>query len=275
MKLIDTHCHLFMDPLARDVEGVWVRAGKAGVHEVVVPAFDLESWGAIRDLGRLEGVHPALGLHPSVANQVATGGSPRTEDTAGPEEAVVAPTLAEFRDRLATDLVESQAVAVGEIGLDFIIERPTPPEQLAILMPQLELAVDLDLPVILHCRKGWEMLVAALQPFAGRIRGVLHAYTRNPVLARPFLKCGIFVGFGGAITRPRAERSRRSAEVLPLDRILLETDAPLTGLDGVDPERTEPRHVLDVAETLARIRKISIEQIAEVTTNNTRELFRL
>lgn len=289
--LIDTHCHLFMDPLARDVDAVQARAARVGVGKMVVPAFDLESWDALRQIGCREGIHPALGLHPWVADQVTTGNTSQVKDTAaispgnrggpnptgptGPAKTRKPMPLAEFRDHLAARLEECQAVAIGEIGLDFLIERPTAPEQLALLKTQLKLAADLDLPVILHCRNGWEMLVAALQPFAGRLRGVMHAYTRNPGLVGPMLKCGFFVGFGGTLTRPQAKRTRRSAEVLPLDRILLETDAPTSGLDGIDPEQTEPCHIQHVAEALAEIRETSVEQIAEVTTGNACELFRI
>ena len=291
MKLIDTHCHLFMDPLSRDVEGVLERAGKAGVKRVVVTAYDLDSWGAVRDLGTLEGVHAALGLHPRAAHQVATPDAPvdnatarvrppsepdHTEPNLGLRAMALEPlTLVQFRDCLAADLEGSGAVAIGEIGLDFSSGRPTPSEQVAVLKCQLELAVDLDLPVSLHCFNGWEILFGALQPLIGRIRGVLHAYTRHPELAGPVLKCGFYVSFGGDITRPEAKRAHRSAEALALDRIVLESDAPVTGLNGVDPEETEPRHVQDVAQTLAGIRNTTIEQIAEITTNNARELFRI
>jgi TatD DNase family protein len=290
MKLIDTHCHLFMDPLSRDIEGVLARASEAGVEEVVVPAFDLESWDTVRELGNRAGLHYAIGLHPWVANQVTTRDAPSAVSTRGinpgmfyrirpnpfsPANTFEPLTLTEFRDRLAAALTESQAVAIGEIGLDFTIEKPTAAGQLAVLACQLELAADFDLPVILHCRNGWEMLIAALQPFAGRIRGVLHAYIRHPELAVPLLKVGFYVGFGGGITQPRAERARRSAEALPLDRILLETNAPLTGLDGIDPEQTEPQHVRHVAETLAGIRSTTVDEIADVITNNTHEFFRV
>jgi len=135
--------------------------------------------------------------------------------------------------------------------------------------------VDLDLPVILQYRYGWEMLVAAIQPFAGRIRGVMHDCTRPPELASPFLRCGFFVGIGGAVARPQAKGARSSAEVLPLDRILLETDAPLTGLDGVDPAHTEPRHLGTVARAVAVIRDTPVEQVAQATTANAREFFRI
>jgi TatD DNase family protein len=290
MTLIDTHCHLHMEPLSRDVEGVLARAEEAGVGEVVVPAFDLESWDTVKELGNRTGVHYAIGLHPWLANQVTTGDAPSVVSTRGISPGMfyrVRPnpvksrethetlTLGDFRTRLAEALTESRAVAIGEIGLDFTIEKPTAAGQLAVLACQLELAADFDLPVILHCRNGWEMLVATLQPFAGKIRGVLHAYIRHPELAVPLLKVGFYVGFGGGITQPRAKRARRSAEALPLDRILLETNAPLTGLDGTDPEQTEPQHVRYVAETLAGIRNTTVDEIADVIRDNTHECFRV
>ena len=290
MKLVDTHCHLFKDPLTWDIEGVLERARTAGVHGIIVPAYDLASWGVVRELGCHDGVHPALGLHPWIANHLVTEDDLQTNKTAsvlpgiwdvrtkgspGPSEIFERLSLIEFRDRLATELVESKAVAIGEIGLDFMIERPTPRGQFPILTTQIELAVELDLPVILHCRNGWELLVSALQPFAGRVRGVLHGYTRPPELAGPFLRIGFYVGIGGALTRSTAVRTRRSAAELPLDRILLETDSPSVGLDGVDPGKTEPCHLRNIAETMAEIRGTTTEEIAETTTNNVRELFRI
>jgi TatD DNase family protein len=289
MKLVDTHCHLFKDPLTWDIEGVLTRARAAGVHDVVVPAYDLASWGVVRELCGFDGVHPALGLHPWVANYLVTEDEPKTRFAASvlpgiwdvrnkggdPLETLEPLSLSEFRDRLATALVESKAVAIGEIGLDFMIERPTPRGQFPILTTQLELARELDLPVLVHCRNGWELLVSALQPFAGRIRGVLHGYTRPPELAAPFLRIGFYVGIGGALTRTTAVRTRRSAAELPLDRVVLETDSPSVGLNGVDPGRTEPCHIKNVAETMAQIRGTTVETIAEATTNNARELFRI
>jgi len=290
MRLIDTHCHLHMDPLAQDIEGVLARAAEAGVEDIVVPAFDLESWDVVRELGTRTGVHYAIGLHPWLASQVTAADTATVVNTRGikpglfyrvrpnpfsPANTFEPLTLTEFRDRLAAALAESKAVAIGEIGLDFTIEKPTAAGQLAILACQLELAADLNLPVILHCRNGWEMLFAALQPFVGKVRGVLHAYIRHPELAGPLLKVGFYVSFGGGLTQPRAKRARRSAEALPLDRILLETNAPLTGLDGIDPDQTEPRDVRHVAETLAGIRNTTVDEVADAASDNAREFFRL
>lgn len=290
MKLIDTHCRLFIDPLASNIEGVLERAAGAGIDRVIVPAYDIASWDTIRQFSRQAQVLPALGLHPLVANQVATpdappanitsvflassGNLPDDADSDKPVEPPVFQSLAEFRDSLASNIESCNAIAIGEIGLDLTVRHPTPTEQRAVLKTQLELAVDLDLPVILSCRNGWELLVATLQPLAGKIRGVLHGYTRTPELAYPFLGCGFFVSFSGAISQPLVKRARHSAEVLPLDRILLETDAPRAGLEGIDATHTEPRHLLHVAETLAGIRNTTVEQIAEITSANVRKLFK-
>lgn len=288
MELIDTHCHLFKKPLMQDIAGVLDRARSSGVRGIIVPAYDLASWGVVGELRSQDGVHAALGLHPWIANHLLTDDDGETRDNAnilpgiwavrpslysGPAEFFDHLPLREFRDRLAAELVDSRAVAIGEIGLDFTIERPTPRGQFPILSVQLELAVDLNLPVIVHCRNGWELLVSALQPFAGRIRGVLHGYTRPPELAVPFLNIGFYVGIGGALTRETAVRTRRSADALPLDRILIETDAPSMSMEGVDSGRTEPCHARRVAETIAEIRGTTVEDIARATTDNARNLF--
>ena len=169
---------------------------------------------------------------------------------------------------------------MGEIGLDTKLDPdgPDSPDlatQLAVLRPQLELADDLGLPVILHCRGAFEELLDELARFGGRLRGVLHAWSRGPELAERFVGAGMALGLGGAVTRPTARRVRRTAQRLPLENFVLETDAPSIGLDGVLPEDTEPAHLADVAAALASLRDESIETIAEVTTSHAERLFNL
>jgi TatD DNase family protein len=172
-------------------------------------------------------------------------------------------------------LGKQQPVAIGEIGLDTKITESGLAEQLPVLEAQLALAVEHDLPVILHCRGAFEELLTAVDNHGGGLRGVLHAYSRGPELAERFIKAGLHVAFGGAVTRDRAKRVRKAAARLPLDKIVLETDAPSIGLDGVLPEDTEPRHVRDLAQAVADIRDESFETIAEVTTANACRLFSL
>lgn len=250
--LIDTHCHLTMEPLWSDLDGVLARAAERGVTGVVVPAYDLASWERVASLAGRPGVHVAFGLHPWAA--------------------------AEELDQTALDraLEAHGAVAVGEIGLDFKLDGADRERQDAVLRKQLDVAVSRDLPVLLHCRGAFEELleiVAGYRPLG--LRGAIHAFSRGPELALRFAGAGLAVAFGGAITRPRAERARGAAASLPFDRILLETDAPSIGLDGVPPEEIEPAHTRDVAEILAGLRGVPIGEVAERTTENARALFGL
>jgi TatD DNase family protein len=205
--------------------------------------------GAGRGVGRR--VFPALGLHPWVAH----------------EELDLA--------RLKEALRGCGAVAVGEIGLDSKIDGPSLDVQVPVFRAQLRLARELDLPVILHCRGAFEEMLAILNEEDSELRGVAHAFSRGPELAQRFLDLGLHLGFGGTITRPRARRPRRSAEVVPLESIVLETDAPSIGLEGTAAEDVEPRHVAGVAAALAELRGLTLDTIAEATTRHARELFRL
>ncbi len=257
MALVDTHCHLYSDPLSESVDAVLLRAAERGVTRVIVPAYDQSSWSDVSALAERPAVFGAWGLHPWVA------------DAVDPDELKVL---------LAARLSDpSGAVCVGEIGLDTKLDPGGPDlaTQLAVLRPQLELADDLGVPVILHCRGAFEELLAELARFGGRLRGVLHAWSRGPELAERFVQVGLALGLGGALTRPTARRVRRTAQRLPLEAFVLETDAPYIGLDGVPPEEVEPAHVADVAAALAGLRDESIETIAEVTTGHAERLFQL
>jgi TatD DNase family protein len=251
MELVDTHCHLYSEPLCRDVDAVLGRARSAQVRHVIVPAYDLGSWPEVKALACRSGVYAAYGLHPWVAHE--------------PLEAAA----------LAATLRAERAVAVGEIGLDFVIEGFDRARQLEMLRTQLEVARELGLPVLLHCRSAFEELLALLRTFSPHLRGLVHAFSRGPELASRFVELGLSVAFGGAITRSNATRARRAAAAVPWESLVLETDAPSIGLEGIEPARVEPRHVHDVALALAQIRGESVQVVAERTSSNARELFGL
>lgn len=263
MEMIDTHCHLNFPPLSEDVGAVLARAAARGVRQVVVPAYDHSSWAPIVALAtNFPNCHPALGIHPWLAHEI------RNEMPPGGQ-------LEAFRDTLGEAVAAHRPVAIGEIGLDTKIDTSGLDQQLPLLRTQLEIAADLDLPVILHCRGAFEELLTEIMRFDGRLRGVLHAWSRGPVLADRFLLAGLHLGLGGATTRDRARRVRKVAAKAPLERLLLETDAPSIGLDGVLPEDTEPGHVADVAVAIAELRKADVATVAEATTANARFLFGL
>ena len=158
------------------------------------------------------------------------------------------------------------------MGLDSKIDSPALDAQTPVLTAQLELAHDLGKPVILHCRGAFEELLAVLERFDQPLRGVMHAWSRPAELALRFVGAGLHLGLGGAVTRRRA-RVRDAVGELPLDRLVLETDAPSIGLEDVRPKNVEPRHVVDIARAVAALRGESPQRVAEVTTGNAEAVF--
>ncbi|MCU0664063.1 MAG: TatD family hydrolase [Myxococcota bacterium] len=244
MRLVDTHCHLDIPPLSAQPQAVLERARQAGVCAVVALAYDLKSFDAVEKLAQLAGVAPVLGLHPWVAHEPLD--------------------VADLEKRLR----RCRAVAVGEIGLDFKLEGCDQGRQLEVLEQQLEVACRLELPVMLHCRGAFDELLAVLCNASKPVRGVLHAFSRSPEIMGQFIDAGLHIAFGGAVTRETATRARRAAAACPAERLLLETDAPSIGLQGVPAEEVEPRHVREIALCIAGLRGISLEEVAEVTTSN-------
>jgi TatD DNase family protein len=250
MIWFDTHCHLDMGPLATRSAEVVAAARRHGVEHVLAVAYDRASLAVVARLGELPGVAVALGQHPWVANEALT------------------------RDELATLLGASQAVAVGEIGLDFRVENPPPRErQIEQLTWQLELAVDLGLPVSLHVRGGFDELFAVLARFRPRLRGAVHAFSRGAALAERFVAMGLHIGFGGAVTQESAHAAHEAARRVPLDRLLVETDAPAIAVRGCPADAVEPRHVAQIGEALAELRGLAQDELARITTENACDLF--
>jgi len=164
--------------------------------------------------------------------------------------------------------------AIGEVGLDGWDEamRATLPEQRLCLQAQLQLALELGLPVTLHSRRALQPLQEVVRDFPG-LRGALHAYGGSLQQAEWWLARGFYFGLGGAVTRPDAHRQRRLATGLPLDRLLLETDLPAIGQQGIAPEAVRPWDLRRVAETVATLRGVPEAQLVEATDRNSRALF--
>jgi TatD DNase family protein len=250
MRLFDSHTHLSMQPLGGSAADVVKRARSAGVERMVVPAYDTGSWNRVLALAEMFGVYGALGVHPWVAD----GG-------------------VDIR-RLSKLLESDSVVAVGEIGLDSKVDVPMEVQE-EVLSDQLRLARDAGLPVILHCRGEYERLLKMLKECGDGLRGVFHAFSRGPQLAERLLELGLCLGIGGAVTRPRAKRIRRALPGVPPDRLLLETDSPSMGLEGVPAGESEPAHVRDVCIAAAGILGTDADRLAETAFDNADELFGL
>jgi len=250
MTWFDTHCHLDMGALAERPEEVVAAARSAGVEHVLAVAYDRASLAVVPRLGDLPGVVCAMGQHPWVAHEALS------------------------RDELAAMLASTGAVAVGEIGLDFRYDKAPPRERQTVqLIWQLELAVDLNLPVCLHVRGAFDEMLGVLARFRPRLRGVVHAFSRAPALAERFVALGMHIAFGGTITQESAHAAHKAAQVVPLDRLLVETDAPAIAVRGCPAEEVEPRHAAQVGLALAELRGLAVEEVARITTDNARRLF--
>ncbi len=246
--LTDSHCHLTFAPLAEHLDAVIERANQRQVTRIIVPSYDRPSWTDVARVAKRARVYAAFGIHPWVASS--------------PFE------LSDLR----AHLIREKAVAVGEIGLDFKVDVARE-IQMRILISQLQCALDLELPVLLHVRGAFEEMLALLSTMKPRPRGVVHAFSKGPDLMRRFIDLGFHIAFGGAVTRRNASKVRASAAAIPLERLLLETDAPSIGLEGISPKAVEPAHVADIAAVVADLRGEPVSRIASITTQNACALF--
>jgi TatD DNase family protein len=256
--LIDTHCHLDADAFSADRDAVAAGARTVGVCAIVVPAVDANSFAAVRDCcARHDACFPAYGIHPLFV------------DRAGE------PDLATLRDWLIRESGGAHpAVAVGEIGLDFFVAGFDAVRQAHFFVEQLKIARELDLPVLLHVRRSVDQVLKCLR----RIKvpgGIAHAFNGSRQQADEFIKLGFKLGFGGALTFPRALRIRELAATLPLDSIVLETDAPDMSPEFAGQARNTPGNLPRIAAVLARLRGIPPETLAQATSTNAKGVLRL
>jgi len=253
MRLVDSHCHLDAAEFDGDRPAVVQRARAAGVQRQVVPAVDAAGWPKLSDVCAADGgLFPAYGLHPI--------GLPvhRQEH------------LASLRDRIECE----RPVAIGECGLDFFLEELDPGTQQSYFAGQLQLAREFDLPLIVHARRAVEAVIVAIRRVGG-LRGVVHSFSGSPEQARQLWEAGFLIGLGGPVTYERANRLRKLAATMPLEHLLLESDAPDQPDTDHRGQRNEPAHVAFVAGTIAALRGEDVEHVATVTTANAERLFGL
>ena len=251
IDLYDSHCHLDAPEFDPDRPGVLARALVAGVRRQLVPAVDRAGWEKLRDLCAAHaGLRPAYGLHPMFLDRHRP----------------------EHLDDLAHWLEHARPAAVGECGLDFFVEGLDPEMQRRYFMRQLELARDFDLPVVLHARRAVDEVIAALRRIGG-LRGVVHSWSGSDEQARQLFGLGFHLGIGGPVTFERAQRLRRTVASMPIQWLLLETDAPDQPGAAHRGQRNEPGLLPEVLAVVAQLRGESPEAVAAATTANARRLF--
>jgi TatD DNase family protein len=252
-ELIDTHCHLDVEAFDLDRREVIAAACATGVAAVVVPGIEAGGWRGLLDLcGSEPHLYPALGLHP-----VFLG---RHRDV--------------HLEELELLIDKVRPVAVGEIGLDFFRRDLDRDRQQVLFEAQLELSAVARLPVLIHARKSHDQVLAALK----RIRvpgGIAHAFSGSLQQAHKYIDLGFKLGFGGMLTFERSRKLRTLARDLPLEAIVLETDAPDLTVSAHQGERNSPEYLPDVLAALAQVRGEAADLVAAQTTRNARELLGL
>ncbi|WBR99887.1 TatD family hydrolase [Pseudoduganella sp. SL102] len=251
---IDTHCHLDAREFGGDSLGVAARALDKGVGMIVIPAIDRANWEAVRALGAAAGnASYAIGIHPICVPAA-------TEDD-----------LAAMRDTVRDALGDPNFVAIGEVGLDFFLPQLCTPEmrdkQVLFFREQLKIAREFGLPVLTHVRKSQDQVLKHVRqiPPAG---GIAHAFNGSFQQAQGYIDIGFKLGFGGNLTFTRALQIRRLAEQLPLSAIVMETDAPDIAPHWVHPGVNTPDQVPGIAEVLAQLRGIGLDELRDATTAN-------
>lgn len=242
---IDTHCHLDAAEFDADRDVVAATAHAAGVA-MVIPAVERSNFSLVREMcGRYPGCAAAYGIHPMYVHH------------AQPEDL----------QALRESIDQWQPVAVGEIGLDFFVEGGDVARQEFYFVEQLKLAREFDLPVILHIRRAQDTILKHLRRIKVR-GGIAHAFNGSRQQAEAFIALGFKLGFGGTMTYPRALNIRKLAAELPMEAIVLETDAPDIPPQWLAGQRNAPGELPRIAAVLAELRKISIEDIARLTSQN-------
>ncbi len=253
---IDTHCHLDAAEFSGETDATAVAAQHLGVSMIVIPAIARDNFSIVSDLAhRHANCTYALGIHPIFV--------PQAQES----------DLSVLRETVAAAMDDPRFVAIGEIGLDFFVPMLTTPEmrerQEFFYSEQLKIARDFGLPVLLHVRKSQDGILKYLRRIhvAG---GIAHAFNGSFQQAQMFVELGFKLGFGGAMTFTRALQIRRLATELPVESIVLETDAPDISPAWLHPQRNSPEQLPRIGEVLAELRGMSIEDVASITTTNAR-----
>lgn len=250
--LIDSHCHLYMGSWSKNMDDVLARAQERGVGKIICPGIDIDSsWQSLTIAKNHANVFAAAGIHPHDASNAP----------------------ADFINQLRDIFTQPKIVALGEIGLDYYRNISDAETQRKVFKKQLQLAKEMDLPVIIHNRNADADIIHLIQQVSP-MRGVAHCFSSDLTTAKIFLDMGFYISFAGNLTYKNSNLPEVVKEI-PLDRLLIETDAPFMSPMPYRSKENEPSRVKYVADKLADCKGVSYETIELVTQNNTEKLFNL
>ncbi|MES2822987.1 MAG: TatD family hydrolase [Pseudomonadota bacterium] len=262
IEYFDSHCHFDFPAFDPDRKAMWQHCHALGVKQLVIPGVCPEQWNiAARIAGQSSGVYFAAGIHPWWIEKVFAG-------------ECNAQQIGNMAGKLATFVKQEKCVAIGECGLDAVIATNLSIQK-ELLDAHLQLASELALPVIIHCRKAHNDIILALKKFELPAGGVIHAFSGSIDLAMIYWRLGFRLGVGGTITYARAHKTRETVRQLPIAAMVLETDAPDMPLSGHQGHDNTPEKLPVIAQVLADLRTESVSYIAQQTTKNARNLFGL
>lgn len=255
-SLFDSHCHLDFPEFDSDRDDVLQSCWENGMTDICIPGTEAQYWPRLLNLVENQKtqikLHPALGLHPYFL---------KSHQKTNIDE--LRNLLQQHRDKIC---------AIGEIGLDYAVEGSCREEQYWYFTRQLEVAQEYNLPVILHARQSHDQVLKLLRQFKLKRGGIVHAYSGSEQQAHQYIELGFKLGMGGTITYDRAKKARQIASKMPLDALVLETDAPDMPLSGFQGQRNSPLQAIKVAQVLADLRQISASEIVSTTYRNAIEL---
>jgi TatD DNase family protein len=254
MELIDTHCHLTFDGLIQDIDGVVARSKAAGVTGWLTVGTDMqENQKAIELTEKYDNMYAAVGLHPHDAKNV-------TDDT-----------LTRLKELARNEKV----VAIGETGLDYHYDHSLHEDQRRVFAEHLNIAAELDLPIIIHCRKAFEETMEILDRHGHGLKGVVfHCFSGSAEQAKIVLDKGYYISFTGVVTFKNARIKQQAAKIVPLDRLMLETDCPYMSPEPMRKQKiNEPALMIHIAEYLADLKGMGLSEFAQAVTATSRDFF--
>lgn len=255
MQLIDTHCHLDREDFTEDIEKAISEAQSAGISKILIPNVDSSSIENVRRLCDKypDFLYPMMGVHPtSIQNNYN-----------------------DELDRVTQSLSERKYIAIGEIGLDLYWDKTYIAQQKDAFIRQLALAEQLNLPVNIHIRNAFPEVFEVLESLnKPSYKGVFHCFSGNAEQAHRLIEMGFLIGIGGIVTFKNSGTDK-VVEAVDLGKIVLETDAPWLAPVPFRSKRNEPQYLIHIAQKIADIKNIKLEEVAEVTTNNATEVFNL
>ncbi len=252
--MIDTHSHLFEDDFKEDLDECIKRCKENEVSKIVLVGFSKDTNEKAYQLSRINKIfYPTAGLHPSEASEGY---------------------FLDFQE-LCSFIKNHKIYAIGECGLDYHYGKDNIEIQKKLFKLQIELSIQLNLPLIIHMRDATKDTYDILKEYEGKAYGVMHCYSGSLEMAFEFIKLGYYISLGGPVTFKNAKDCKLVASRIPLDKLLIETDCPYMAPTPYRGQRNESSYVKLVAEAIAELRNISYDEVCAVTTKNSEKLFRI